>query len=158
MLTCLHSDVVWMKNWQHLLQKSKVISLTMAYWGIPSRLLFNRVWRIQVGRLCIRSAPLALMDMNHAKGQWLFRRLEVHSIHSVIINSWYVLKNKKIVCFFPLCETTCGFKKKIKNQILYIQIQKFRVTTATSDSIFENQSELKLECLKIALELNSKNN
>lgn len=62
---------------------------------------------------------------------------------------------KKIVCFFfPLCETTCGLEKK-KNQILYIQIQKFKVTATTSDNIFENYSELKLECLKIALNLNS---
>lgn len=99
-LTCLHSNMVWMKNWQHLLLKSKVISLTMGYWGIPTRLLFNRVWRIQVGRQCIRSAPLALMDVNHARGQRLFSRLEVHSVHSVIICSWCALK-KRLYAFSP---------------------------------------------------------
>lgn len=111
MLTCLHSNVVWMKNWQYLLLKSKVISLTMGYWGIPSRLLFNRVWRIQIGRQCIRSAPLALMDVNHAKGQWLFRRLEVHSIHSVITRSWYVLK-KNCMLLFSLVWNHMWIEKK----------------------------------------------
>lgn len=112
MLTCLRSNAVWMKNWQHLLLKSKVISLTMGYWGIPSRLLFNRVWRIQVGRQCIRSAPLALMDVNHAKGQWLFRRLEVHPMHSVITCSWYVLKKRLYASFFPCVKPHMDLKKK----------------------------------------------
>ena len=137
-LMCLRSDMVWMKNWQHLLLKSKVISLTMGYWGIPTGLLFNRVWRIQFGRQFIRSAPLALMDMNHARGQRSFRRLEVQSILSVIICSWCALKKRLYAFIPPLMWNNMWIEKKNSSQILYVQIQKFKITATTSDSIFEN--------------------
>lgn len=44
---------------------------------------------------------------------------------------------------------------KNSSQILYVKIHEFKIKATISDSGFEKESDIQLDCLKIALELNS---
>lgn len=44
---------------------------------------------------------------------------------------------------------------KNSSQILYVKIHEFKIKATISDSDFEKESNRKLDCLKIALELSN---